>query len=268
MYIKLIKGKYIILFLVSFLSFVFLKPVVLKIFNDKNSSVQTQQNASKPVNREESSEDIIYNGNLYRYYWFEVDNVSDLNLYDNFENKLTLDEIIDKDKCKYIINGGFYDKNNLPIGLFQNHFGIINQFEKNVLFNGIFSVCNLDIVRITQSPQLENLRLALQTGPVLISDYKKYKLTESENRARRSVALISEDNRLIFIIVFDGQSVFSGPALFELPSVIEIISDDLGIKTKHALNLDGGSASFFYNIGKKLSELTPVGSYFCIKQSR
>jgi len=265
MYKISIKRKYIIFFVVSFISVVFLRSVALKIFNDKNNSIRTQQTASKTVKIEKIHEDIIYNDNPYRYHWFEVENISGLRLYDNFEKKLTLDEIIEKNECIFIINGGFYDKTNSPIGLFQNDFGIISPFENNVLFNGIFSVCDLDIARITQSSPFDNLRLALQTGPVLISEYKMFKIKESENKARRSVVVISEDNRLFFIVVFDGKSVFLGPALFELAEIIEIISGDLGIKTKYALNLDGGSASFFYNIDNKLSELSPVGSYFCIK---
>ncbi len=37
----------------------------------------------------------------------------------------------------------------------------------------------------------------------------------------------------------------------------------IGIKVDDAINLDGGSASFYFDGTNKLSELSIVGSYFC-----
>ena len=73
------------------------------------------------------------------------------------------------------------------------------------------------------------------------------------------------DNELLFLTVYSGDSVFDGPLLADLPLVIEKISDEEKLDIAEAINLDGGSASSFYQGETTISELTPVGSLFCIK---
>ncbi|KKW11013.1 MAG: hypothetical protein UY49_C0010G0009, partial [Microgenomates group bacterium GW2011_GWC1_49_7] len=68
----------------------------------------------------------------------------------------------------------------------------------------------------------------------------------------------------LFLTVYKEDSVFEGPLLADLPKVIQKINTEENLGIVDALNLDGGSASAFDNGETSLSELTPVGSLFCV----
>ncbi len=88
---------------------------------------------------------------------------------------------------------------------------------------------------------------------------------QHDEPARRTIAAKTRDNTYVFLTVYDENSVFGGPLLSDLPSAVEEISNREEFRIADAINLDGGSASAFYNGDANLSELTSVGSIFCIK---
>ena len=79
------------------------------------------------------------------------------------------------------------------------------------------------------------------------------------------MGVITGDNTLYFIIIYNENQVFDGPFLQDMPSVMSEIQKETGIVFADAINLDGGTASTFYSDEVNLSEMSPVGSFFCIK---
>ena len=58
---------------------------------------------------------------------------------------------------------------------------------------------------------------------------------------------------------------YSGPLLARVPYILEKIAKKEQITIPDAINLDGGSASAFLSPDTHLTELNPVGGYFCIQ---
>ena len=137
---------------------------------------------------------------------------------------------------------------------------------ENTLFNGYFVLTKNNKVTIEKSYLGESIRIGLQTGPLLIQDERSQKLNlVSDKNARRIVAALTNKNELYFIAFYDKESVFLGPLLVDLPGLVSKIQDEMDVKFISAINLDGGSASAFFNEEIQLSELTPIGSFFCEK---
>lgn len=197
--------------------------------------------------------------------WFKVENLDNLFLFPNFDEKLELEEIINKYGCLSLINAGFYDENNSPIGLFLTEEKLLSKFATNATFNGYFSLTKSGKISIGFYYPDEPLRIGLQSGPMLIHDgvVRKLKLKNDEP-ARRMVAVLTEEEKLYFIAFYKKESVFQGPYLADLAEMVSELENEIG-PIKEAINLDGGTASAFYSNGIKLSELTPIGSFFCLK---
>lgn len=171
---------------------------------------------------------------------------------------------MDGHSCQSGINGGFYDTDGQPLGLFVAG-QIASKAIRSSLLNGFFTI-NAGTPSISQTPPEGNVRLGLQTGPRLLEDGSALPLRIlRDERARRMVAAISSVNDVVFIALFSPDSVFDGPLLGDTPAIIRAISQQENINLVQAINLDGGSASAFYNQTVSLEELTPVGSMFCVK---
>ena len=76
----------------------------------------------------------------------------------------------------------------------------------------------------------------------------------------------NEKGHVVFLVIYKKQSVFDGPHLKDLPTILDLFQQNKKIILKDVLNLDGGSASAFYTEGFKLKEIKPLGSYFCVTQ--
>ena len=204
--------------------------------------------------------------NEYSYVWIQVNDLENLFLYPNFENKDTLEEGVKKYECKNLVSGGFYSKDYSPIGLFISEEKIVNKSVENTLLNGYFILTKNNKATIEKNYLGESIRIGLQTGPILIQNEQLQKLNlVSDKNARRIVAALTNENELYFIAFYDKESVFLGPLLVDLPRLVNKIQDEMDIKFISAINLDGGSASAYFNKDIQLSELTPIGSFFCEK---
>lgn len=204
------------------------------------------------------------NGKSYRATWFTIDDLSQLTLIPNFTEKRTARSLIDNKKCKAVVNGGFYTKDNQPTGLFVADFKTLRNTIPNSLLNGYIFIDQNNTASIVSSPPEELVRLALQTGPILIRDEKVVKLAiQDDEFARRVVAGITKKGKIIFLLFYDPENTWSGPKLAEIPAILSKVAARLELRD--ALNLDGGSASAFIRGDLSLEELTSVGSFFCIK---
>ena len=201
----------------------------------------------------------------YKVYVAMVDS-KNIFLEPNFERKEVANNLFSEDDCKVLINGGFYSEKHLPIGLFISNYEILGKYQTNNLFNGIFSINDMATPRITEETPKDPLIYAIQTGPILIANNSISKLSLARDKnARRMVAAVTGKNELYFMAIFDPDNTFYGPRLMDLPTIISEIEDKAQIDFADAINLDGGSASAFYANDIKLSESSPIGSYFCEK---
>lgn len=187
-----------------------------------------------------------------------------ITLLPNFTDSETSRDLFTQNNCQVLVNGGFYSKTNQPIGLFLSEYDQISGYQNNSLFNGIVSVNDFDTPRITRNTPTDRLRLAIQTGPILIENASPRTLSiRNDSPNRRTVAAITGENKIFFLTIYDNDSFFSGPNLEDLPSVLEEFESQTGIEIADAINLDGGTASALQSNEVDINELSPIGSFFC-----
>lgn len=200
----------------------------------------------------------------YIFAWVPVDNLDNLQLIANFEEKLSASQVREKYNCKIVVNGGFYTTAGKPTGLFVSQSRTLQGWQQNALFNGVVSINDFATPRITRSVPQDHLQIALQTGPVLVENLTSQKLTlRADQEARRMVAFATGENKLYFLAVYSPQSAFAGPHLADLPSLLQSFASQTGMQIADAINLDGGTASAFITPETSLTEASPVGSFFC-----
>lgn len=215
--------------------------------------------------KEEKTLDLNYSDEKITVSWFEVVDINNIYLYLN-SDKLTSREFIEKEKCRFLANGGYYKTDFSPTGLLVSEYKKISPLVSSKTANGIFSINDFATPRITISLPADRLRLAVQAGPVLKENsFKKILSLKTDEKARRIVVGVTGNNKIIFMVFYDSSSVYKGPYLSKLPDLIEEFEKATGIVLADALNLDGGAASSFYSDDINLPEATFTGNFFCIK---
>ncbi len=207
--------------------------------------------------------DQIYKVNLY-----EIESIDNLFLKINLPEKQPASKIFSNENCSFLVNAGFYTKEGDPVGLFISEGKKIRDFSKNQLFDGVFSVNSMATPRITIEQPKDSLRVALQSGPILIENARPQKLSlKNDKPARRVVLAITGENKIIFLIFYKKDSAYLGPLLNSLPEMLQKFQEENGLNIADAINLDGGTASAFYTKEVSVVEASPVGSYFCYKEN-
>lgn len=220
--------------------------------------------ASSPTSTVLPLKTITINNQTYAYDIIKTKGKS-VFLIPNFNEKMSAQSIIDKYQCVHAVNGGFYDTGNNPLGFFVSDSYTHKQIT-SALLNGFFIISRDNIPYIYNSLDTNNVRIGLQSGPLLILDSHILPLRiQNDEHARRIVAAVTSDNSIVFIVFYSSELSFDGPVLAELPQYVNALSVKESLGFTNAINLDGGSASAFYSDSLKLSELTSVGSLFCIK---
>jgi len=207
--------------------------------------------------------DFEVKGQALSFSWAEATKISNIRLNSNLKNKETARELAKNNQCKNLVNGSFYDKSGEHIGLFIENGKTLSKYTVNRTFNGVFYISSDNMPYInTVSPQ-EEIRTALQSGPILLKDgvYRKFDI-KNDDKERRTMLAIA-DTGVVFISIYEKNSVFRGPYLSDLPEVLKEIETKLDKKFISALNLDGGTASAFITDELTLGEISPIGSYFC-----
>ena len=203
-----------------------------------------------------STSTITWNDISYGFEYFEVMDISKLTLIANFTQKKSSELLLKENDCQYAINGGYYDTNSKPLGLFVNP--LLKTPTINIaLVNGYVFLTTKPMVTFDLP---ENPSLAVQTGPMLMVDRKKLKLAiKNDEYARRMIAGISSKDTMIFMTIFIPEAKVQGPKLADLPDILERSNLDM----VSAINLDGGNASMFKNKNVFIQEISSVGSLFC-----
>lgn len=212
-----------------------------------------------PVNQ------INYQADTYQYFYFSVIDLSKLKLIPNFQSKQSSQTIKENYRCLELINGGFYTPESTPLGWFHSPEFQSNHHHSSNLINGYFSLSADLVPSIASTKPHESVLLGLQSGPVLLLDKLPLNLRLSNDKhSPRSIAAIDSQDRVVFIYILSSTETFSGPKLESLPQIIAQISASQNLDLISAINLDGGSASAFFNSQASFSEFKPVGSFFCL----
>lgn len=213
-----------------------------------------------------SSTILEHKGKRYAISSFDVKDAAVVKFVGNYTKKLFTTQILREKSCVLAINGGFYDTNYSPIGLYIEDNISLSRWEENELLNGVFFVDKEMSGGIGRNVSDFDLVFALQSGPILVENRSPVFLRIFDDEyARRSVVLIDDIGILRFLSVYDPLSTYDGPFLSDLPNIIIEYGKKEGIGIDTALNLDGGSASFFKNKDTTLSELAPVGGVICVQ---
>lgn len=208
--------------------------------------------------------DVTIQEKSYRIAWLLVLHPSALSLLPNFTQKRTAQSFIDTKECTHVINGGFYTTDYQPTGLFVAQGKTVRTTNPNALLNGYFVIEPDNTASIQYAPPESSVRIALQTGPILMKGGSPVKLTIRDDDFARRVGLgINKNGSTIFFVIYDPENTWSGPKLADTPIILSNILTRLAITD--AINLDGGSASAFIRGDFSLQELVSVGSFFCVQ---
>ncbi|MEK7593011.1 MAG: phosphodiester glycosidase family protein [Patescibacteria group bacterium] len=209
---------------------------------------------------------ILVGEKTYAYNFFRVSDISSITLIPNFVTRISSKNLMTQYNCSQGINAGFYDKEYKPLGLFVTDKKTFGSALQSALLNGFFTIddANRAVIQPTNNGASH---VALQSGPLLMLDEKPLLLKiKNDEFARRSIAAVSKNGDILFFSLFFPDSDISGPLLQNLPNILMEINTDQKLGITDALNLDGGSASFFKGERLYIEELTTVGGVFCIRE--
>jgi uncharacterized protein YigE (DUF2233 family) len=191
---------------------------------------------------------------------------SEITLYSNLRNSTDSASARMNHQCSSLINSGFYTKENTHLGLFIAEGNIIHPSIGSTLVDGFLTIRDDASVSISFEEPDDTPHIALQSGPIIRTDSSLRPLRLIEDKfARRSLAGVTSDGKMVFITVYFNNQEYSGPLLSRTPYILEKIMSVEALKITDAFNLDGGSASAFISDGITLSEIAPIGGFFCIK---
>ncbi len=241
--------------------------ILFIVLTDLNQATTSEVKTGEPTNTVTQADtlNLNYNGKTLKVAWIET-TADKISLIPNFNEKDTAFDVIDKYKCNSLTNGGFYSLENAPIGLFVTDEKRVGEFQENLLFNGFFKISKTSVTTITTNSETSNTRVALQSGPILFQNGYPTTLKINPDKPSRRTVVALTNKSILFLSFYDPSSVYLGPNLSDLPSLLVNFAEAKNIYIKDALNLDGGSASAFHTTGVSLPEITPVGSFFCIKK--
>lgn len=191
-------------------------------------------------------------------------------LIPNFTQKEFGQNIAEKENCSYAINGGFYTKNDTPLGLFTLDGKAISKEIQSNLVNGFFgeNYVGTRFLEKTAPDNNSKLHFIFQSGPLVRVGNYQLKIVNDEMDRR---SLIGKDgkNNYYMVSITQKENSLRGPLLSDIAQIFFQASIQKEIPFTQLLNLDGGSASFFYAKEQYnefiLSEITPVGSLLCVK---
>lgn len=210
--------------------------------------------------------ELPYEKQILRVLFKPISSNKSLSLIPNFSTKLSSSELIKKHNCDIAINGGFYTKEDKPLGLFTVGSKVYGEEISSTLVTGFLGADKEKHLSINKTVPEDADTFALQTGPLFTLPRNIPMSMVDDEFSRRSLIAEDEEGRFYAISMYDRDNLFSGPKLADVPVLLSIKKVRDEVRLTKALNLDGGSASFFYSKEDSihLSELITVGSILCI----
>lgn len=247
--------------------------IYLLFFYKTGPSPKTPPSVSPPTptNNNEPVEipEISLNSLTLRYRYRQIQDNELIKLIPNFDKQQSSDQIIKNNNCSFGINGGFYLPENKPLGLFEINETKLGKYSPSHTFNGFLRQSIDNHLAIIDYNTLQSLssssQFILQSGPLYnLNQTPKINFADPKAARRHIIAQDSKRNTYIFSI-FGTESSYDGPTLnqiydfFDHPEIKKIADFTI------ALNLDGGSASAFYNQNQQVHvrEIKPIGSFLC-----
>ena len=156
-----------------------------------------------------------------------VNDVDSLILIPNFQERSTVRNLVVDNKCRALVSGGFYTKDHKPVGLFIHNGEELKGEIENSFFNAVLSINDFGTPRITRKAPKDHLMTAVQTGPFLIENSFLLKNNiKNDEMKRRIIALVTGENKLMFLVIYDPDSVYSGPYLSDVPQILGLLDEE------------------------------------------
>ena len=167
-----------------------------------------------------------------------------LRVIDDPDGAATLAEIMQREHCIAGTNGGYFDPEDAPVGLLISDGRIIAPVRKARLLSGVVSVSGgrVRIERTAEFSMKTKPRAARQCGPLLVNAGKAIGGLNDTRSARRTFVATGGG---------DGAALgyCSSVTLAQLGALLTMpLAPDF--KVQRALNLDGGSSSGFWFLGR------------------
>lgn len=227
----------------------------------------SQQSVFGLVDQEIQLVSLATAGATFRMNWIELD-ARRVRVGINGNLASSSAELASRSGCVTLTSAAFYGADGEPLGLLISNSRELSSWRKNQLFNGIIGFdSSTDTVIVDQGEPTGMYLWAVQAGPLLWHDAAVVPLSlKTDQPARRILAALTTDGRLVVGVVVAEDSLFGGPKLAEMEAVITAWQTLSGFTFQSVLNLDGGTASAFLSDTLKLKELKPIGSYLCEKR--
>ena len=254
----------IFLAVIFYFLFVYKTPPTIQTNIEPANTEPTSSESVKSVKVPE----ISLKSRTLRYCYHQVKDNELVTLIPNFEQQLSSDQIIKNNNCLFGINGGFYLPESKPLGLFEINETKLGKYSPSHTFNGFLRQSIDNHMVIVDYDTLLSFsstsKFILQSGPLYNLQSPKVNFADTKAARRHLIAQDSKSNIYMFSI-FGTESNYDGPTLneiyefFENPEIKKITDFTI------ALNLDGGSASAFYNQDQNIHvrEIKPIGSFLC-----
>ena len=143
------------------------------------------------------------------------------------------------------VNGGYFDPQDVPVGLVISDGKSLAPFRKARLLSGVLVADKkrIDLLRSAEYSPRKNVTTALQCGPFLVDGAIPVPGLNSVKPARRTFFFTSGSDRA-------GMGSCSSATLAELGEILATPGLLGDLKVQRALNFDGGSSSAFWFAGK------------------
>ena len=217
-----------------------------------------------PIHENSQTSTNVYKKGSLNILWTTFKN-TDTALFSNLPAKELSSNLVSLNNCENLVSGGFYSKEDKHIGLFISNGEVISKSKESTLYNGFFYINDKSQSQITKELPLRAL-YGLQAGPILLTDGEMEKIVSSGEGARRIVAAVSANPyETYFFIFWEDSNTLIGPSLSELPELLLALSEEKNLKLENAINLDGGTHAAYLTKEARISEISPIGSFFCEK---
>ncbi|OGG03931.1 hypothetical protein A2W14_05695 [Candidatus Gottesmanbacteria bacterium RBG_16_37_8] len=206
----------------------------------------------------------------YLVFGVKIPNLSKISLIANFSEKFTGEKLVKENNCDLGINGGFYQGNEQPLGLFFSGEKQYGKIVKSSIANSFVWQDKAGDLRFIRTPPVnfQFTDFIFQTGPYIFPNKNQLRLIRDE-RARRSLLGKDFQGNLYFISITKKDNLDAGPHLADLPVIFWQLKEGNIFPLEELVNLDGGSASFFYSRDEEgnltLSSWAPIGSLICVR---
>ncbi len=203
---------------------------------------------------------------IYQFYFHKITARETLSLIPNFQETTFSAKIMEKYQCTFGINGGFYKKEGGPLGLFFADQKIIGEKIPSTTFNGLLSKKDgkLSILpaAAVSSPDT-SFDFILQSGPLIFLKNELQPNFLDRDFSRRHLIARDTNGDFYLFSIFEKNNKLNGPRLADLREIFSSPDFKTIADFDLILNLDGGSASAFYDRGVQVEEFKPIGSFLC-----